>query len=143
MMDQLDMREEVGNDQKFKINVFLEDLYNTTKGNKKPLEKAKETVDELCLLIKKVSEKTKELAEIFGKISENYQQLEKNDTSEMESIQPKIGKICVDLKTGFFGYSNILDNKNSQLKKLVSPLFDLLKAGNKKNEEVSFRIYLN
>lgn len=136
IMDQLDLREDSTNDENFKINVFLEDLSSSTKGNKKPLSKANEIVGDLCSLMKKVAEKTKELAEIFSTVSGNYWQFERNKTKEIESISPKIGKICDELKTGFYGLSNITENKISQLNKLIKPLFTLLKSGNKKDTDV-------
>lgn len=136
IMDQLDLREDITNDENFKINVFLEDMYTSTKGNKKPLSKAVEVVQELCGLMKKVTEKTKELAEIFETIGDNYTQFEKNETKEMNLITPRIGKMCEELKIGFFGLSNITENRISQLKRLVIPMFKVLKAGNKKDLEV-------
>ena len=138
MIDQLDMHENIKLDNNFKINVFLEDLHTCSKLNKEPLKRAKECIEDIAGLLNRLKDRTRELAGVFSSIAVNYGELESTKIKDMLEISPKIGKIGLLMKQGFLSLSQIFQNKNSQIKKLVVPMFQRLAGYNKKDNEVQF-----
>ena len=137
MIDQMDMHENTHLDENFRTNVFLEDLHSCSKLNKEPLKRAKECIDEISQLLRKLTDRTRELAGIFSSIAVNYGELERTRMKEIVEIRPKIGNIGLLLKDGFMSMSQVFESKANQVKRLVVPMFLRLTGYNKKDNEVN------
>lgn len=116
------------------INDFIGDLEPGAKHIKAAMKDIKSLMEDTCFIVDQLGIKLKKVGECFGKLNEAWSALEKHSTAYVTPSKDVISgsllsEMSMELKLGFFQWSNSVENHKKQLKKsFIQPAENVIKA---------------
>lgn len=104
------------------VNEFVTDLEISARQVKSGVKDLKGLLEDTCFIVEQLGVKLKKVGETFGKLNEAWKNLEKHKVAAFSSTMeattgPKLSEMAMELKLGFFQWSNSVENHKKLLKK--------------------------